>query len=126
MHKYRISFLTGLAIGFVVGTRAGRERYEQLKKAARTVADNPTVQQAAGAVQAQATGLVASAGAKLSEGVRDRVPKLARSARTKVESRVPGRRNKGGHGHHASNGSGDVGDGRRFTAMSHHDRNTRP
>jgi hypothetical protein len=125
MHKYRISFLTGLAIGFIVGARAGRERYEQLKKAARTLADNPMVQQAAGAVQAQATGLVATAGTKLSDEVRDRAPKLAKSARAKVENRVPGRRQKGGHGGHASNGSGDVGDGRRFTAMSHHDRNTR-
>jgi hypothetical protein len=128
MHGYRISFLSGLATGYVLGTRAGRERYEQLKKAARTVADNPTVQQAAGAVQAQATGLVTAAGTKLSDGVRDRVPQIAKTARGKVEEHAPGRKSKkghNGHGHHSGNGSGDVGDGRRFTAMGHGDENAR-
>jgi hypothetical protein len=128
MHGYRISFLSGLATGYVLGTRAGRERYEQLKKAARTVADNPTVQQAAGAVQAQATGLVTAAGTKLSDGVRGRVPQLAKTARGKVEEHAPGhrgRKGKGGHSEHASNGSGDVGDGRHFGAMRHGDPNAR-
>jgi hypothetical protein len=128
MHGYRISFMSGLATGYVLGTRAGRERYEQLKKAARAVADNPAVQQAAGAVQAQATGLVTAAGTKLSNEVRDRVPQFAKTARSKVEEHAPGRRGKkghSGHGGHASNGSGDVGDGRRFTAMRHGDPNAR-
>jgi hypothetical protein len=72
MGKLRFGFMAGLATGYVLGTRAGRERYEQMKKAARTVADNPTVQQAAGAVQAQASGLASAAGTKIG----DRVPGL--------------------------------------------------
>ena len=32
--RYRVTFLAGLAVGFVVGTRAGRERYEQMVKLA--------------------------------------------------------------------------------------------
>jgi len=119
MHKYRISFLAGLGAGFVLGARAGRERYEQLMKAARTVADNPAVQQAAGAVQAQATGLVTSAGSKLSDGVRDRVPQLAKTARTKVGEHVPGVRNKNGHGGHEPNGSGENGHAQSFTGTTH-------
>ena len=129
MHMFRISFLTGLATGYVLGTRAGRERYEQMKKVARTVADNPTVQQAAGAIQAQAAGLAATAGTKLTDGVRDRVPQLAKDAKAKVGGRVPGLRpNSGhrGHGAHGSNGSGDVGDGRKFTAMGQRDPNAKP
>jgi hypothetical protein len=47
--RYRIAFFAGLAAGFVIGARAGRERYEQLKKLARKAADSPAVQQAAGA-----------------------------------------------------------------------------
>jgi hypothetical protein len=105
MHKYRISFASGLAAGFVLGTRAGRERYEQIKKAARAVAENPTVQQAAGAVQAQASGLASAASSKLTDGVRDRVPQLAKTARAKVEERVPGRRHDGNG--HEDNGSGN-------------------
>jgi hypothetical protein len=81
MHKYRIAFLGGLAAGFVVGARAGRERYEQLKKLARTAADNPAVQQAAGALQAQATELARTAGQKVTDQVRDRVPGMTKPAR---------------------------------------------
>ena len=47
--RYRFTFFTGLAVGFVVGARAGRERYEQMKKLARTAADSPAMQQLAGA-----------------------------------------------------------------------------
>ncbi len=101
MAKYRISFLTGLATGFVLGARAGRERYEQIKKAARNVAEHPAVQQAAGAVQAQATGLASAAGSRISDEVRDKAPQLARSARSataRVTERVPGLRGKDGAG----------------------------
>jgi len=129
MHKFRIGFVTGLATGFVLGTRAGRERYEQMRKVARTVADNPTVQQAAGAVQAQAAGLATTAGTKLTDGVRDRVPQLAKDAKAKVGERVPGLRPKTGqrgHGGHGSNGSGNIGNGRKFTAMGQRDPNAKP
>ena len=40
---------------FVVGARAGRERYEQMVKASRKVAENPTVQKATSAAGAKAT-----------------------------------------------------------------------
>jgi hypothetical protein len=123
MGKYRISFLAGLVTGFVVGARAGRERYDQLVKAAKTVAEHPAVQQAAGTVQAQAAGLATAAGTKISDEVRGRVPQLAKTARDKVGEHVPGR-----HGHdqgHAGNGQADIGDGSSFTTMSQNDENTR-
>src|SRR5688500_1472257 len=50
-------FLGGLAVGFVLGARAGREKYEELVQAARKVRESPTVQEAAGVVQEQATRL---------------------------------------------------------------------
>lgn len=40
----KILFLVGLAVGYVLGTRAGRERYEQLKAGAQRVWTNPAVQ----------------------------------------------------------------------------------
>jgi hypothetical protein len=123
MHRYRISFITGLAIGYILGTRAGRERYEQLKKLARAVADNPAVQQAAGAVQAQAAGAVSTASTRVTDGVRDRVPQFAKNARSKVEDRVPGLRHKNGDGGHVSNGNGNLGDGRNLTDLSYGEGN---
>ena len=41
----KILFAAGLAVGYVFGTRAGRERYEQLKSAANGFWNDPRVQQ---------------------------------------------------------------------------------
>ena len=49
-----LPFLLGTGVGYVLGTRAGRERYEQLARAYRRVADNPSVQGAAGVARAKA------------------------------------------------------------------------
>ncbi|MFD3522804.1 YtxH domain-containing protein [Streptomyces sp. NPDC058653] len=43
----RLMFIAGLAVGYVLGTRAGRERYEQLKKSANRISQNPAVRNAA-------------------------------------------------------------------------------
>ncbi|MER7167514.1 hypothetical protein ABT336_15775 [Micromonospora sp. NPDC000207] len=53
----KILFLGGLAAGFVLGARAGREKYEELVVQGRKVLDHPTVQEAAGVAQAQANRL---------------------------------------------------------------------
>ncbi|MCN9239595.1 YtxH domain-containing protein [Streptomyces sp. RY43-2] len=45
--RYRLTFFAGVALGYVLGTRAGRERYEQMKKSARQVAQNPAVRNTA-------------------------------------------------------------------------------
>lgn len=37
-------FLVGLGLGYVIGTRAGRERYEQLRASAEKLWTNPRVQ----------------------------------------------------------------------------------
>jgi hypothetical protein len=53
----KLWFLGGLAAGFVLGARAGREKYEELVQAARKVKEHPTVQEAAGVVQEQTSRL---------------------------------------------------------------------
>jgi hypothetical protein len=53
----KLMFLTGLAAGFVLGSRAGREKYEEIAANAKKVWEHPTVQEAAGVAQAQATKL---------------------------------------------------------------------
>ncbi|WP_212275329.1 hypothetical protein [Agromyces salentinus] len=42
--KGKVLFVVGLGVGYVLGTRAGRERYEQIKGAAESVWNTPTVQ----------------------------------------------------------------------------------
>ncbi len=63
----KLMFLAGLGAGFVLGTRAGREKYEELVQAARKVRDNPTVQEAAGVVQEQANKIVSGGRETLSD-----------------------------------------------------------
>ncbi|MFE9694127.1 hypothetical protein [Micromonospora sp. NPDC005806] len=63
----KIMFLGGLAAGFVLGARAGREKYEELVIRGRKVLDHPTVQEAAGVAQAQANRLYAEGKDKLGQ-----------------------------------------------------------
>ena len=42
--KGKILLLVGLGVGYVLGTRAGRERYEQIKDAASKLWNDPRVQ----------------------------------------------------------------------------------
>ena len=53
----KLMFLTGLAAGFVLGSRAGREKYEEIRANAQKVWQHPSVQEAAGVAQAQANKL---------------------------------------------------------------------
>ncbi len=108
MSAHRLSFAAGLAVGFVAGTRAGRERYDQLVKAAKAAKESPAFQQAAGAVQAQASGLLSSAGHKVADGA----PRLAHSAMHGVSGHVPLLKSRNGD----SSANGKDGDGSRFAA----------
>jgi hypothetical protein len=57
----RLSFLLGAAIGYVLGARAGRQRYEDIVAVARRVAGSQTVQSTAGVIQAQVSELTSKA-----------------------------------------------------------------
>ena len=54
----KLMFITGVGVGYVLGTRAGREKFDRMVAQARKVWESPTVQEAAGVVQAQATRLL--------------------------------------------------------------------
>ena len=75
--RYRATFLAGLAVGFVAGTRAGRERYEQMKKLARKAVESPAVQNATRAAGEKATELTKVAKDKAAT----RVPRLTETAK---------------------------------------------
>ncbi|MED7926291.1 YtxH domain-containing protein [Nonomuraea bangladeshensis] len=78
--RYRMTFTMGLAIGYVLGSRAGRERYEQIKRAAQRVADNPRVQEVAGVVGAQASRYAGAARTKVGDTLQHRIPFLGGDA----------------------------------------------
>ncbi|HEY4004213.1 MAG TPA: hypothetical protein VGM60_03365 [Pseudonocardia sp.] len=56
-----IPFMVGAAVGYVLGARAGRERYEQLASTYRRVADHPAVQTAAGIAKAKVVDAASTA-----------------------------------------------------------------
>lgn len=62
------SFLLGVTVGYVLGTRAGRERYEDLVAIARRIAGSQTVQATAGVVQAQVHELTEQAKHRIHRG----------------------------------------------------------
>lgn len=48
-----MKLLFGLAVGYVLGARAGRDRYEDIVRLARRVAGSQTVQSTAGVLRSQ-------------------------------------------------------------------------
>ncbi|MFB7633001.1 YtxH domain-containing protein [Streptomyces sp. NPDC056149] len=72
--RYRLTFVAGLAVGYVLGTRSGRERYEQLRKGAQRIAQNPAVRNTAEAAALGGRQVASKAFATVSEKVGDRLP----------------------------------------------------
>ncbi|OLZ66538.1 hypothetical protein AV521_26935 [Streptomyces sp. IMTB 2501] len=89
--RYRLTFVAGLALGYVLGTRAGRERYEQMKKAARRIAQNPAVRNTAESAAQQGRQYAGKAFHTVSHGVGDRVPEtVAQRVRSLRERNLNG------------------------------------
>ena len=66
----KIPLLIGAAVGYVLGAKAGHERYEQIVRYARKVAGSQTIQSTAGVLHAQVDGLTS----KARSAVADRLP----------------------------------------------------
>lgn len=77
--KGKILFVAGLGVGYLLGTRAGRERYEQIKAVASKLWNDPTVQRQVDTVQ----GFVKDKAADVVE--------LAADGAKKVVAQVTGR-----------------------------------
>ena len=52
--RTKATFLAGFAAGYVLGAKAGRARYEQIREAARSFMNNPTVASTTSTLQHQA------------------------------------------------------------------------
>lgn len=76
--RTKVTFLAGFATGYVLGSRAGRARYEQIREAARAFARSPAVQSTASQVQHQATDVLSTvkdkAGDRLGETWHEKRP----------------------------------------------------
>lgn len=61
-----LTLAAGVAVGYVLGTRAGREKYDKIVEGARNLADQPTVVQAKNKIQEMVGAGTDAAGRKLS------------------------------------------------------------
>jgi hypothetical protein len=96
--RTKAAFLIGGALGYVLGTRAGREQFDRLRAQAQKLWEDPRVQSTVSDVELRATNLVKERGPEIKEMVTDAV----RSATETVRSRA-------GMDEHTNNGSGSTG-----------------
>ena len=61
----KLSFLAGFGAGYVLGSKAGRERYEQIRRTYEHAKDDPRLQSLAGMAQARADDVLSSLRAKM-------------------------------------------------------------
>jgi hypothetical protein len=76
----KLILLTGIAIGYVLGSAAGRERYEQIRARAKKVAESPTVQTAAAKASEQAAAAADAAKEKATDAASAVADKARREA----------------------------------------------
>lgn len=68
--KGKLLFVVGLGVGYVLGTRAGRERYEQIARAADRVWNQPAVQQGVETVKDFASSKLGDVSDTVLDGVK--------------------------------------------------------
>lgn len=78
----KLTLLTAAGAGYVLGARAGRERYEQIAAGARKFARNPKVQ----AATQQAQDTISQQAAAAGSVVADKAKETASAAADKVRS----------------------------------------
>lgn len=104
--RYRIVFFAGVGTGFVLGARAGRERFDQLMGVVRRTMDNPTVHHAAGSVGEHAGHLAQSATHAAAEGGKNVAGRLGGTITghlpPRLSEHLPGA--SGAHTRHPSRG----------------------
>jgi len=98
---YRAMFVAGLAVGYVLGAKAGRERYEQIMKAGQQVAGNPAVQKATQTVTTKTTEVTKTAVAKAPDFAKSASAhgsKIVTSAKQMAADHLPSRLGGSGKG----------------------------
>ncbi len=87
----KLVFVAGAAVGYVLGTRAGRKRYEQIKAGAEKVWNSPAVQKRVEQVQGFVDDHAPDVQAKVADGAKRVVDQVARRTTQRgQQNRTPG------------------------------------
>lgn len=73
---HRLTFITGALVGYVLGARAGRERYEQMRQAAQKFIENPAVRNTAESAMQQGRTAAGKVGGHLPDPLGEKVRSL--------------------------------------------------
>lgn len=79
----KLTLLAAFGAGYVLGARAGRERYEQIAASARRVAENPRVQ----AASSKAQETIAHQAPVVADAVKEKATSAAHTVQDKVSDR---------------------------------------
>ncbi|WP_420111615.1 YtxH domain-containing protein [Pseudactinotalea sp.] len=71
--KGKAAFILGAAVGYVLGTRAGREQFEKIKASARSAMDHPAVKDKVAQAETKINDVVREQGAKVTDQVANMV-----------------------------------------------------
>ena len=91
--RFKSGFLVGLGAGYVLGTKAGQERYQQIVDAADKLRQNPSVQRLTGEVNRTVNAgkdRVAETAAAKADQAKETVAANADQAKEAVSSKVGG------------------------------------
>ena len=85
--RYKVVFAIGVSVGYVLGSRAGRQRYEQIKRASRSIANSAPVKRTTETVQTQAAQL----GAQARQAAQHKAGTMSHELIDKVSAKLPTR-----------------------------------
>lgn len=117
----KLVFAVGLAAGFVLGSRAGRERYEQIRAAAQKFWNARPVQAAAGKVQEVAASGVDGLKGQIVAGTANTVASMIgyeKSVTTKPARRTTTKKSSSGGGRTSSAAKNRNSSGTQSAAQS--------
>jgi hypothetical protein len=80
--RFRAGVIVGLAAGYVLGTRAGRERYEQIKRWWRSASGSPQVQQ----LTERGKEMAGEAGRRSLDAVQRSVSRVGTNVRSRLSN----------------------------------------
>ena len=69
----KVAFVVGAAVGYLFGTRAGREQYEKIKASAKSALDHPAVKDKVTQAESVISDVVREQGAKVTDQVANMV-----------------------------------------------------
>jgi len=105
--KRKSAVALGLAIGYVLGTKAGRERYEQLSESAKRLAENPSLQR----LQEEVGSLFSASRSRASTTLEGKVTQVADKAADTVGAARESATGTGTTGTTGPSGPGTTGPG---------------